>query len=155
MFAFEAFVASRAEWPPILTVVVNPIFSALRLGRVYLPFQAVAVARKLSITMFIAHAQITPLLQSPQKAGTESQQLKYNLDRMDAASRFVEQESERILQLEMVPFADDNSRGEVKNCLTEWLVHNTLGSQPDVRNARGEAIQRRRQNVPPGAKGTK
>lgn len=155
LFAFEAFVITRPTWPALLTDLVNPIFTALRLRPPYLPFQAVAVARKLSIAGFIAHAQIMPLLIPPQQQGSQELQLKQQLDRLEALARHSDQEAGRLLALELTPFsADESSEKEIKHALKEWLIHNTVRSNPEVRGAMGRAIQRRRQGAPHGAQGT-
>jgi hemerythrin len=44
---------------------------------------------------------------------------------------------------------------ELRARLREWLVQHTVRSDPEVRNAVGEVMKRRRAGVPAGAKGTK
>lgn len=155
LLVFEGFVISRSTWPAILTKFVNPIISLS--GRPpYLPFQAVVLARKLSITFFIALGQISPLLKSPQQSGTEAARQKMQLDRLDALAKHNDQEATRLLGLELTPFAADDVAGrEVREKLKQWLVQNTVRSAPEVRDAVGRALQRRRLDAPAGAKGTK
>lgn len=156
LFVFEAYAVTRTTWPTILTNLINPIFHNLRIRPPYLPFQAITLARKLSITVFIALAQVTPLLKSPSQTTDESARLQQQLDRLDMLAKHNDQEAGRLLGLELTPFAsDENAEKQVRNRLQSWLVENTIRSNPEIRDAMGRALQRRREGAPPGARGTR
>ena len=64
-----------------------------------------------------------------------------------------DQEATRLLALDMAPFAGDEQgvsdlRGKVK----EWLIQNTIRADPEIRDAVGRALGRRRVGVSTGAK---
>lgn len=82
--------------------------------------------------------------------------LQQQLQRLDALSRGADFESTQLLALELAPYADNQtSLQDVKCKLKEWLVQNTIRSDPEVRNAVGKVFERRRTGVPAGASGTK
>lgn len=155
LLVFEGFVVSRPQWPTLLTKIVNPVITVT--GRPpYLPFQAVVLARKLSITLFIALSQITPLLKGLQHSSNNAVRQTHQLDRLDALAKHNDQEAGRLLGLELTPFAVDEAAGqEVRERLKQWIVQNTVRSVPQVRDAVGRALQRRRVDAPAGARGTR
>lgn len=62
-------------------------------------------------------------------------------------------EASRLLALEMAPFADDEQGvRELQGRVREWLVNNTIRADPEVRDAMGKALARRRIGAPPGAR---
>jgi len=65
-------------------------------------------------------------------------------------------EATRLLGLDMAPVAGDEQgvrdlRGKVK----EWLVQNTIRNDPEVRDAMGRALGKRRVGAPVGARITR
>ncbi|KAF2093467.1 membrane associated DnaJ chaperone-like protein [Rhizodiscina lignyota] len=156
LFVFEAFSVTRTTWPGILTNAINPIFETLRVRPPYLPFEAISLARKLSITFFIALAQVTPLLKSGLQSGNEAVRLQQQLDRLDSLAKHNDQEVGRLLGLELTPFAgDEAAEKDVRSQLQNWLVQNTIRATPEVRDAIGRVLQRRREGAPTGARGTR
>jgi DnaJ-class molecular chaperone with C-terminal Zn finger domain len=178
VLTFEAYCITRPNMPFVLEKIINPLVTALSrlvgdatsspaasIRAPYLPFQAIALARKVSVTMFIAFSQIGPLLTADtssgrvmvrQNAADEEVLLRQALDRLDAAVRKVDSDASRLLETEMSPFNGDE---EVKKYMgakiKEWLVQNTIRSDPMVRDALGRSFMKRRANVPAGARGTK
>jgi hypothetical protein len=80
----------------------------------------------------------------------------------------MENESQRLLEMESAPFFGsgsedggqrDGDQEQVKQILREklkeWFVQNVLRSNPQVRDAEGRALARRRRGAPAGARGTK
>jgi len=156
LVVFEAYTVTRTTWPGILTHIINPIFVKFKIGHPYLPFEAISFARKLTLTIFIALAQVTPLIKGPLQTSDESAHLQQLLDRLDALAKHTDQEAGRLLGLELTPFAsDETTEQEVKQQLRSWIVQNTIRSNQEVRDAMGRALQRRRQDAPAGAKGTR
>lgn len=120
-----------------------------------LPFQLLVLAHKMTITFFIALSQLSPLFANSTLPNTSSASAsdEQRLARLENLTQANEIEAARLLALEMAPFAGDeegqkNLRGKVK----EWLVQNTIRADPEVRDALGRAIQRRRVGAPSGAR---
>ncbi|CAK7202761.1 hypothetical protein SEUCBS139899_005488 [Sporothrix eucalyptigena] len=172
VLVFELYSISRPYHPYILTDVLNPLFALLSPQHgAYLPFQAIQLARKLSLTMYIGFSQIGPLLGADTRSGqivtadsegndsgpkgAADPALLAALDRLENTSRSLDADATRLLEMEMAPFVGQeevlsNVRGKIK----EWLVQNTIRADPMVRDAVGRSLQRRR-DAPAGARGTR
>lgn len=62
-------------------------------------------------------------------------------------------EAARLLSLEMTPFAGDEAMvKELSGRVREWLVTNTIRADPEVRDAVGRSLARRRVGAPVGAR---
>ncbi|KAK3945996.1 hypothetical protein QBC46DRAFT_370539 [Diplogelasinospora grovesii] len=171
LFLFEIHAITRPYHPPIFDSIINPVLGGLPDGWArppYLPFQAIALARKLCLTLYIAFSQIGPLLSTgggqegvqKKKKGSEEQLLRQGLERLEMAARSVDSDAERLLGLEMAPFVggegeEQQMQNTVMNKVKEWLVNNTIRSDPMVRDAVGTALRKRRVDAPAGARGTK
>ena len=173
LFVFEAHTITRPTHPAFLARVVNPLLESLGGGvhPPFLPFQAISLARQLSMTLAIALNQIGPLLAADTSsgrvvtgptgggggaAGGDEAIVRRSLERLEAMVRSVDADSARLLEMEMAPYANDpdllrSMRGKVK----EWLVQNTIRADPMVRDALGRSIQRRRADAPAGARGNR
>lgn len=147
LFAIEVHTMMRPGLPIFLTKLVNPILISTKLRTPYLPFQMLALLRKLAITFFIALSQLGPVLQGPQAAigaseGVSAQQM----DRVDALVKAADQEINRLTGLELMPFVgDQDSTKGLRTSLKEWLVQNTIRNDPEVKGAIGRVLDRRRQ----------
>jgi hypothetical protein len=165
MFLFEYHTVTRPGRPPVLEHVVNPVLGLLAGRSPYLPFQAIALARKLSITLYIAFSQIGPMLLAEttsgqvvvgRKGGDPEVLLRQSLDRLEATVQGLDVDSTRLLETEMVPYAGDaDMLGTMRAKVKEWLVQNTIRVDPMVRDAVGRSLQKRRVDAPAGAKGTR
>ncbi|KAK3403195.1 hypothetical protein B0T20DRAFT_400268 [Sordaria brevicollis] len=170
MFVWEAHTVMSPWRPVVFQHFLNPLLQRVTgiMGRYYLPFQAVALMRKLSVTVYIAISQIGPLLTADTSSGQlvakdsngagadQEELLKQGLERLEMMSRGLDQDMSRLVELELAPFAGDQEalssmRGKIK----EWLVQNTIRNDPMVRDALGRGLQRRRVDAPAGARGTK
>lgn len=174
VLVFELHAISRPYHPQILTDVLNPLFALLvpQHGP-YLPFQAVQLARKLSLTMYIGFSQIGPLLGADTRSGqivtadnneaspsgpkgAADPALLAALDRLEATSQSLDQDAKRLVEMEMAPFVgQDEVLSNVRGKIKEWLVQNTIRADPMVRDAVGRSLQRRRTDAPAGARGTR
>lgn len=167
MFVFELHTVMRPGRPALFDKVVDPVLRLYgRAGPAYLPFQIIALARKLCITVYVAFSQIGPLIGADtssgqivvggKKGGNEEQLLRQNLDRLEATARALDADTARLLEMEMAPFAGDEQVVQsMKGKMKEWLVQNTIRADPMVRDALGRAFQKRRIDAPAGAKGTR
>ena len=147
LFAIEVFTMTRPTFPGFLTGIINPILTATRLRPPYLPFQMLALLRKIAITLFIAISQLGPLLRGP-NAGQESNIISpQQLDRLDVLTRTTDQEVSRLLGLDLTPFiGEQSSIRELRPSLKEWLVQNTIRNDPEVKRAVNQVLDRRRQS---------
>ncbi|KAI1418680.1 hypothetical protein F5Y13DRAFT_4605 [Hypoxylon sp. FL1857] len=158
---FELYTVTRPSFPRFLEHFVNPALTHFTSHPPYLPFQAITLARKLSITLYIAFSQIGPLLQPPEQRGVKpgeasEKQLSQNLDRLEQTARSMDADATRLMELEMSPFAGDPEViNSMRSKLKEWLVQNTIRADPMVKDALGRSFQKRRVDAPAGARGNR
>ena len=158
---FELHTVTRPDFPFFVDKVVNPIMTTFTSHAPYLPFQVISLARKLSITLHVAFSQIGPLLQPPERRGqspteTSETMLRQGLERLEKMAASIDHDATRLLELEMTPFAGDaevlnGMRGKMK----EWLIQNTIRTDPMVRDALGRSLEKRRADAPAGARGNR
>ncbi|KAI9695151.1 MAG: hypothetical protein M1820_008857 [Bogoriella megaspora] len=154
----ELHVVTRPELPTIIPKVIDPVVNVISGRPPYLPFQVISLARKITLTAFIAFAQLGPLLRDPisKSSGNKEAVQQRQLDRLTVAVRNMDMEAARLLGLDISPFAhDEPGMKELRGALQEWLVQNTIRSDPIVRNAVGTAFAKRRQEAPAGARGNR
>lgn len=160
LLVFEAHTVTRPVFPLVVDVA-NVVVTRLTSHAPYLPFQAIELARKLTITVYIGLSQIGPLLVQQTSARNraahgEDKALDQGLERLESVVNQLDTETSRLVAMEMAPFKGDaaavsNLRGKMR----EWLVQNTLRSDPMVRDALGVSFRKRRIDAPAGAKGNR
>lgn len=166
MFVFELNAVMRPGRPALFERVVDPVLRLYGQTAAYLPFQIIALARKLCVTIYMALSQIGPLIGADtssgqivvggKKGGNEETLLRQNLDRLEVAAKSLDVDISRLLEMEMAPFAGDEQVVQsMKVKMKEWLVQNTIRADPMVRDALGRAFQKRRMDAPAGARGTR
>jgi hypothetical protein len=157
---FEVWTVLRPGFPWVVDAL-NAIVTTVSTHPPYLPFQIITLARKVTITVYIALSQIGPLLAMHWGApgpvgGDEDKALRAGLDRLDGMARSLDEDVVRLMDMEMAPYRGDheattNLQGKMK----EWLVQNTIRADPMVRDAVGTSYRRRRMDAPAGAKGNR
>lgn len=171
---FELQTVTRPTYPwildhlinPMLVHGVNPILAFWAPAAVhppYIPFQAIAIARKLSIVLTIALNQVLPYLTADTRSGRvqlkrpgadEEARAKHSLDELEKALSAVREEATRMVRTEVAPFAGDRQLLDMlKVKVKRWLVDNTVRNDPMTRAAINDRIRRRRQDAPAGAQG--
>ncbi|KAL2020904.1 hypothetical protein VTK56DRAFT_7791 [Thermocarpiscus australiensis] len=166
LFVFEVRAVTRPTMPAVLAKVVNPLLGRLAGRPPYLQFQAIALARKLSVTVYIAFSQIGPLLTADTSGGQvvvggrrgadDEVALRQGLERLEMMAKRLDADAARLLETEMAPFAGDEATlNSMWVKVKEWLVQNTIRSDPMVRDALGRSFAKRRMDAPAGAKGTR
>lgn len=155
----ECAIVTRPYMPKFASHFINPLITTMSGQPPYLQFQLIELLRKLSVTLYIAFSQIGPLL-APSEAAikmlSESEQLERNLGLVEQSVKMADKEAERLMAMEMAPFVGDGKAvREVQGRVKEWLVQNTVRSDPMVRDALGNVLRRKRENAPAGARGTK
>lgn len=145
LFIIELHTMTRPQFPAILSRVVNPLLTTTAIRQPYLPFQMLALLRKLAITFFIALSQLGPILQGPQAAQDGDAIPVQQLDRVDALTQAADQEISRLVGLELTPFAgDQSSLRNLRSSLKDWLVQNTIRNDAEVRAATNRVLEQRR-----------
>ena len=125
-----------------------------------LQFQVLILARKIALSLFIAASQLGSFFQhatpAPASAsGIPSVLESQQLTRLEQLAQVLEVEASRLLALDMSPFVGDEAGvKELRGRVREWLVTNTIRSDPEVRDAMGRVLAKKRVGAPPGARGT-
>ncbi|KAF2967093.1 hypothetical protein GQX73_g6467 [Xylaria multiplex] len=156
--AFEAHTVMRPRFPAFVEMLVNPFLVRFTSHAPYLPFQVIALARRIAIAIYIAFGQLGPILQAgpDQEVAAGEKALQKNFENLENVAKFMDLDATRLMELEMAPFAGDPEvTKDMRSKLKEWLVQNTIRADPMVRDALGKSLQKRRVNAPAGAKGTK
>jgi hypothetical protein len=156
---FELHTISRPYFPPIATKFINPLLTVFTNHPPYLPFQLVQLARKISVTVYIAFSQIGPLLKSPEVSRLNSDPkavLHQQLNRLEMTTKAADADATRLMDMERAPFiGDPQALREVQGKIKEWLVQNTIRNDPEVKDALGRLFKKRRVDAPTGAKGNR
>jgi hypothetical protein len=148
MFAFELHTITRPTMP---LARLAPLLTLVR-GAPYLPYQAIAVARRVALACFVAVAQIAPRLASgptsPANVKDDDVQARNAvLARLLATAREADADAVRLLRLEAVPFAGREESGALaerfRGRLASWLVNNEIDSDAGVQEAVRRAVERR------------
>ncbi|KAI0442440.1 membrane associated DnaJ chaperone-like protein [Xylaria telfairii] len=156
--AFEAYTVMHPRFPAFVEALVNPFLVRFTSHAPYLPFQVVALARRIAIVIYIAFGQLGPILQAGrnQEVAAGERALHQTLDRLEHTARSMDADAARLMELEMAPFAGDPEiLKDMRAKLKEWLVQNTIRADPMVRDALGRSLQKRRVDAPAGARGTR
>ncbi|PHH90776.1 hypothetical protein CDD83_2667 [Cordyceps sp. RAO-2017] len=161
LFVFELHTVTRPAFPAVVRLA-NAVAARTTARAPYLPFEAIRLARKLAITIYIGISQIGPLLaqQAPGQhraaRADDDRALQQGLDRLETIVGQLDTETGRTVAMEMAPFKGDPAA--VKNLqgkMREWLVQNTIRADPLVRDALGASFRKRRIDAPSGAKGNR
>ena len=147
---------TRPYYPLLLTGILNPILANLTDHPPLLPYQFLILARKSALTFFIALTQLSPLFQSPTIATVNDSNIDgQQILRLEQITSINDQEATRLLALDMTPFAgDDQGVRDLRGRVKEWLVQNTIRADPEIRDAVGRVLGRRRVGAPAGARPT-
>lgn len=101
------------------------------------------------MTSFIALSQLGPVLSQP-KPTNENAKYALQLERLQACANVTESIVSKWTAMELAPFVDEQGEvsGEVKTKMKNFLVQEKLRSHPEVRDAMGRVIQKRREHGP-------
>lgn len=157
----EVTVATRPGFPAALSVL-NAVLTRLSGLPPYLPFELVHLARKITLTVYIALSQIGPIIlaqlnpQADKGVEDEDKALREGLLRLEGITRQMDADAARLIDMELTPFkGDEEMAGKMRTKMREWLINNTIRSDPMVKDALGNSFRKRRVDAPAGAKGTK
>ncbi|KAI2640245.1 hypothetical protein GGS21DRAFT_407039 [Xylaria nigripes] len=153
---FEAHTVMRPHFPVFVETLINPLLMRFTSHAPYMPFQIVTLARRAAIAVYIAFGQLGPILQPERNQQAGERALQQNLVRLEQTAHYLDNDTSRLMELEMAPFAGDPEVvGDMRAKLKEWLVQNTIRADPMVRDALGRSLRKRRVDAPAGARGTK
>lgn len=156
---FEVHTVTRPGFPPLLTLV-NGVVTTVTSRPPYLPFQLIALLRKLTLTVCIALSQIGPLLvpdSRTRKAPAEDNEkaVRERLVVLEAVSKQLDADAVRLVEMEVAPFkGDPASISHLGGQMREWLVQNTIRADPLVKDTLGTSLKRRK-DAPAGARGNR
>lgn len=173
---FEVHTITRPEYPPLIQYLVNPLLVHVANPTIgywvpgaahapYIPFQAVAIARQVSLMLSIALNQVVPYLTADtsrgrvqmKKRGNEDEKAHQSLADLDKVLRAAGQEAGHMVQLEAAPFMNlEELRETLRLKMRQCLVEQAIRSEPMTKDAihqQRQRIMRRRQDAPAGAQG--
>jgi hypothetical protein len=157
---FELQAVTRPDFPPFVNAI-NALLARVTSLPPYLPFQVISLARRLTITFYIALNQIGPLvavmITGPEKSEEQDEKaLRQSLNRLEMLAKQLDGDALRLLDMEMAPFkGDTEATSNLQGKMREWLVQNTIRADPMVRDAMGTSLRKRRVDAPAGAKGNR
>ncbi|KAM5352424.1 hypothetical protein ACJ41O_005147 [Fusarium nematophilum] len=157
---FELHTVSRPDFPPFVNAI-NAVITRVSPLPPYLPFQVISLARRLTITIYIALSQIGPLLAAQFGGASKPEEddekaLRQSLNRLEMLSKQLDGDATRLLDMEMGPYKGDaEATAKLQGKMREWLVQNTIRADPMVRDAMGTSLRKRRVDAPAGAKGNR
>lgn len=157
LMVLEAHTVTRPYHTPILAKALNPALEKLARHPPLLPFQLLTLARKVIFTLFMAFSQLSGLFPTKtemiQHTVTPSPHEMQQLMRLEQAAKGSDAEATRLLGLDMSPFVGDEvGTKELRGRVRDWLVNNAIRADPEVRDAMGRALKRRRVGAPAGAR---
>lgn len=152
LVVLEIHIITRPYGNVFLEKIVNPVLERTLRHPPLLPFQLIQLARKATFTLFIALSQIGGLLPQPASAVTSSVATPHELQqltRLEAVAKNTDAEASRLLAMETAPYVgDEPGTKDLSNKVREWLVTNTIRADPEVRDAMGRAMGKRRIGAP-------
>ena len=102
------------------------------------------LARKITITIVIAISQLGPYFKTLGPTRPPDSINHARLLRLEQIAGAHEIEATRLLQLDMAPYERDvKSVKQLKECIREWLVQNTIRADPAVRETVGNSLKER------------
>lgn len=157
----EVSVATQPHFPAALRFV-NGVLARVTDLPPYLPFELVHLARKITLTVYIALSQIGPIIlaqlnpEAEKLVEDEDKALREGVLRLEGMARQMDADAARLIDMELTPFkGDEELAGKLRGKMREWLINNTIRSDPMVKDALGNSLRKRRVDAPAGAKGTK
>ena len=141
----EVFTLTRPYSPQILVSVINPVLTNISNHPPLLPFQLLILARKITLTIFIALSQLGPYFYSSETVLPPNMVDTLKLARLEHVTRSNDAEATRLLDLDMAPYAGDQKVAkDLKEQMKDWLVQTTIRADPQVRGAIGNSLSKRR-----------
>lgn len=149
LILLEVYTVTRPQPPSFLVKIVNPLITIIPSQPPLLPFQMLALARKIAFTISVALSRLGPQFQSVGGQGSNVVD-PVRLSRLEQLAMANEAEATRLLGMELAPHVGkDEAPKELKDGMREWLVLNTVRADPLVRQAIGSATERKKRAQEP------
>ena len=104
-----------------------------------------ALARKVILAISIALSQLGPYFQSASSPSQDAVD-SVRLSRLEQLALANEGETTRSFKMETIPYMEDrDSKRELKASMRDWLIQSTIRADPVVRQAIGNASEKKRQ----------
>lgn len=139
------------EWTPSSTLAL--IGSALHtmfpdiLPVHLLPFQILAIARRMSISINIFISQLTPP-RNKNQLGTQVRQNEILMGHLSQAAGRIDQEASNLVNLGFAPYKGDRDMVErLRTSMVEGISLGTIRQNPEVKDAVARALDRRKRIV--------
>ena len=88
--------------------------------------------------------------------GANVKDLGATLERLHFITSVAEREAKKVLVQEALPFADDEAAMKsLERRMGKWMVEQRVWNDPEVQEAMGKSVAKKRASAPHGAKGTK
>lgn len=82
--------------------------------------------------------------------------MRPQLERLFGFTKLADTEASNLLALDFLPYESDvDAVRDVQIKMKSWLVENRVRNDPEVRDAVGNVLKKRRTGVPSGAKGNR
>ncbi|KAL2105195.1 hypothetical protein VUR80DRAFT_8800 [Thermomyces stellatus] len=157
MALLELHAATRPS--SLILELLNPVLTSPLINHPpILQFQLIGFARRCCITLYIALSQIGPLLYPPRPSdrGDDEAALRAQMDKLAAGVLDADTSTSRLLDVHLAPYRGDEAMmSHLRTKITEWLVQNTIRSDPMVKDAMGTTLRKRRVDAPAGARGNR
>ncbi|KAF3145288.1 hypothetical protein TWF703_007872 [Orbilia oligospora] len=121
--------------------------------RTLLPFEQVALAQQILLSAIIGISQLAPLFQERRMKWSETTYSDH-LDRLMAQAAAIKNEAKAAADMEIAPFVrqDGSIDRNLKMQMADWLVERRIESEPEMRDALGRVLAKRRKDRPAGSK---
>ena len=136
------------EWRPSNLVSSGARWISLLLPGLFpphlLPFQILALARRMSISLNIFISQLAPPASSAASTAVQDQRIQAQTAQLTQLSQRVDAEAAELLGLGLAPFRGDAELvRELRREMKEVMVTNRIRGHPDVKKAVANALERR------------
>ncbi|KAK6539523.1 hypothetical protein TWF694_009739 [Orbilia ellipsospora] len=115
--------------------------------RTLLPFEQVALAQQILFSAIIAISQLAPLFQERRDKPSETMYSE-QLDRLMGLTMALRGEAKATADIELAPFMKEDGTvdRDLKMKMADWLVERRIESEPELRDAIGRVIAKRKQD---------
>ncbi|KAK6340422.1 hypothetical protein TWF730_002179 [Orbilia blumenaviensis] len=121
--------------------------------RTLLPFEQVALGQQILLSAIIGISQLAPLFQGKRTKWSDTMYSNH-LDRLMAQATAIKCEAKAAADMEVAPFIkqDGSIDRDLKMQMADWLVERRIESEPEMRDALGRLLEKKRKDRPLGSK---
>jgi len=144
LFIFETHTVTRPTFPLLARHFFNPLLNLFaRPG--YLPFQTLAIVRRICVSLFIAAAQIAPQFRATAGPAADSPEAERQaFGQLLQVAAEIDGDAGRMLGQQFAPFKGDGEMEErVKGAVVSWLVQNEIRNERGVQTAIKRVVEKK------------